>query len=154
DWLEPAVREINEVSDIELSYETRTESTSSKKVDRIRFLLKRKDTADAVMASLADASHIYKTLKEEFNLSTRQFTQLSKNRDSWTDERNMQDIEYTRLKLHRGQVKKSPAGYLMKALRDNWKMSEAERTMVQVQAKLLAEDAQQEVEKTEAKKTV
>jgi len=154
DWLEPAVREINEVSDIDLSYETRTESTSSKKVDRIRFLLKRKDTADAVMASLADASQIYKTLKEEFNLSTRQFTEISENRESWTDERIMQAIEYTRFKLHRGQVKKSPAGYLMKALRDNWKMSEAERTMVQVQTKLLAEEVQQEVAKTEAKKTV
>ena len=154
DWLEPAVKEINEVSDIELSYETRTESTSSKKIDRIRFLLKRKDTADAVMASLADASHVYKVLKEEFNLSSRQFSEISENRDSWTDERIQQAIEYTRFRLHRGQVKKSPSGYLMRALRDNWKMSEAERTMVQVQAKLLVSEVQQDKEKEAAQATV
>ncbi|MBB3011230.1 replication initiation protein [Cupriavidus alkaliphilus] len=150
DWLEPAVREINEISDIELSYETRTESTSSKKVDRIRFLLKRKDTADAVMASLSDASQIYKILKDEFNLSTRQFTEISDNRDTWNDDRILQAIEYTRFKLNRGQVKKSPSGYLMKALRDNWRMSEAERTMVQVQTKLLT----YETEKAAAKAAV
>ncbi|MCY1207240.1 Initiator Replication protein [compost metagenome] len=154
DWLEPAVREINEISDIELSYETKTESTSSKKVDRIRFLLKRKDTADAVMASLSDASQIYKILKEEFNLSTRQFGELSENRETWNDDRILQAIEYTRFKLNRGQVKKSPAGYLMKALRDNWRMSDAERTMVQVQTKLLTEEAEKEVAKIAVKKTV
>ncbi|MDW3683283.1 replication initiation protein [Cupriavidus sp. CV2] len=154
DWLEPAVQEINKVSDIELSYETRAESTSSKKVDRIRFLLKRKDTADAVMASLADASHLYKVLKDEFNLSSRQFSEISENREVWTDERIMQAVEYTRFKLHRGQVKKSPAGYLMSALRDNWKISEAERTMVQVQTKLLAVEKQQEVAKSETTNAV
>ncbi|CAG9187387.1 replication initiation protein [Cupriavidus pinatubonensis] len=154
DWLEPAVREINEISDVELSYETRTESTSSKKVDRIRFLLTRKDTADAVMASLSDASQIYKILKDEFNLSTRQFTEISENRETWNDDRILQAIEYTRFKLNRGQIKKSPAGYLMKALRDNWRMSDAERTMVQVQTKLLVEEEQKEAVKVAVKTSV
>ncbi|CAM3480780.1 MULTISPECIES: replication initiation protein [Cupriavidus] len=154
DWLEPAVREINEISDIELSYETRTESTSSKKVDRIRFQLQRKDTADAVMASLSDASQIYKILKDEFNLSTRQFTEISENREAWNDDRILQAIEYTRFKLNRGQVKKSPSGYLMKALRDNWRMSEAERTMVQVQTKLLTEETEKEAVKAAVKSSV
>jgi hypothetical protein len=153
DWLEPAVREINEVSDIELSYETRTESSSSKKIDRIRFLLKRKDTADAVLASLADASHIYKILKEEFNLSTKQFTEISENRDVWTDSHIQQAVEYTRFKLDRGLVKKSPAGYLMRALRDNWKMSEAERKMVEVQSKLGTEESDAKLAKSEAQTT-
>jgi hypothetical protein len=142
DWLEPAVREINEVSDIELSYETRTESTTSKKIDRIRFLLKRKDTADAALASLADASHLYKILKEEFNLSTKQFSEISENREVWTDAHIQQAVEYTRFKLNRGLVKKSPAGYLMRALRDNWRISEAERKMVEVQEKLITEEAE------------
>ncbi|WP_207002217.1 replication initiation protein [Trinickia mobilis] len=154
DWLEPAVREINEVSDIELSYETRTESSTSKKIDRIRFLLKRKDTADAALASLADASHLYKILKEEFNLSTKQFSEISENRELWTDARIQQAVEYTRFKLNRGQVKKSPAGYLMQALRDNWKMSEAERKMVEVQAKMLTEETEAEVAKTETQSSV
>ncbi|OUL78083.1 replication initiation protein [Paraburkholderia hospita] len=154
DWLEPAVREINEVSDIELSYETRTESSASKKIDRIRFLLKRKDTADAALASLADASHLYKILKEEFNLSTKQFSEISENREVWTDAHIQQAVEYTRFKLNRGQIKRSPAGYLMRALRDNWKMSEAERKMVEVQAKLLTEETDAAVVKTETQASV
>jgi hypothetical protein len=154
DWLEPAVREINEVSDIELSYETRTESTTSKKIDRIRFLLKRKDTADAALASLADASHLYKILKDEFNLSTKQFTDISENRDVWTDSHILQAIEYTRFKLHRGLVKKSPAGYLMRALRDNWKMSEAEKKMVEVQTKLITDEEQAKTVVSETQSSV
>jgi len=154
DWLEPAVREINEVSDIDLTYETRTESSTSKKIDRIRFLLKRKDTADAVLASLADASHLYKILKDEFNLSTKQFTEISENREVWTDTHIQQAVEYTRFKINRGQVKRSPAGYLMRALRDNWKMSEAERTMVDVQAKLLSNETEAEVAKNETRSSV
>ena len=154
DWLEPAVREINEVSDIELTYETKTESITSKRIDRIRFLLKRKDTADAALASLADASHLYKILKDEFNLSTIQFTEISENREVWTDSRIQQAVEYTRFKINRGLVKKSPAGYLMRALRDNWKMSEAERTMVDVQAKLLTDETDAEVVKNETRSSV
>lgn len=154
DWLEPAVREINEVSDIELSYETRTESSASKKIDRIRFLLKRKDTADAALASLADASHLYKILKEEFNLSTKQFSEISENREVWTDAHIQQAVEYTRFKLNRGQIKRSPAGYLMRALRDNWKMSEAERKMVEVQAKLHTEETDAAAIKTETQASV
>ncbi|CAG4914373.1 replication initiation protein [Paraburkholderia gardini] len=149
DWLEPAVREINEVSDIDLSYETRTESTTSKKIDRIRFLLKRKESADAALASLADASHLYKILKDEFNLSTKQFSEISENREVWTDERIQQAVEYTRYKLEDGKVKKSPAGYLMGALRDNWRMSEAERKMVEIQTKLLTEEAEAVVARVE-----
>ncbi|MCY1521859.1 hypothetical protein D9M68_566940 [compost metagenome] len=42
----------------------------------------------------------------------------------------------------------------MKALRDNWRMSDAERTMVQVQTKLLTEEAEKEVAKIAVKKTV
>jgi hypothetical protein len=148
------VREINEVSDIELSYETRTESSASKKIDRIRFLLKRKDTADAALASLADASHLYKILKEEFNLSTKQFSEISENREVWTDAHIQQAVEYTRFKLNRGQIKRSPAGYLMRALRDNWKMSEAERKMVEVQAKLHTEETDAAAIKTETQASV
>lgn len=154
DWLEPAVREINEVSDIELSYETRTESSTSKRIDRIRFLLKRKDTADAALASLADASHLYKILKDEFNLSTIQFSEISENREVWTDAHIQQAVEYTRFKINRGLVKRSPAGYLMRALRDNWKMSEAEKTMVDVQAKLLIDETEAESVKKEAQNSV
>lgn len=107
-----------------------------------------------MLASLADASHLYKTLTDEFTLSTKQFSEISENRDVWTDERIQQAIEYTRFRINRGQVKKSPAGYLMRALRDNWKMSDAERTMVDVQAKLLSDEAQEQAVKAEVQNSV
>ncbi|MCY1270055.1 hypothetical protein D9M68_185000 [compost metagenome] len=42
----------------------------------------------------------------------------------------------------------------MKALRDNWRMSEAERTMVQVQTKLLVEEEQKDAAKIAVKTSV
>jgi hypothetical protein len=155
DWLEPAIKEINEISDIELRYETRSESPSSKKIDRIRFVdLKRKATADAVLVNLSDASELYMTLKNEFGLSTEQFTEISENRNTWTDERILQAVEYTRYRLNQGVVKKSPAGYLMQALRGNWNVSEAELKMHTIQRDLLTAKRLEEEEKTTAHKAV
>jgi replication initiator protein len=132
DTLEPAVRQINDLSDIELSYETRTESPSTKKIDRLRFRMNRKDTADSVRASLQGAQNLYLTLKNEFGISEKQFGLISENRALWTDERIQQAIEYTRFRLNQGKITQSPGGYLMKALRDNWQIPDAERKMVQV----------------------
>ncbi|SAL36367.1 initiator RepB protein [Caballeronia choica] len=132
DTFEPAVRQINELSDIDLSYETRTESVSSKKIDRIRFRMSRKETADSVRASLQGAQELYLALKNEFGVTTKQFIIISENRAVWTDERIQQAIEYTRFRLDQGKITKSPAGYLMKALRDNWQVPEAERKMVAI----------------------
>src|SRR5262249_870073 len=120
----------------------------------IRFLLKRKETADAVLASLADASHLYKILKEEFNLSTKQFSEISENRETWTDARIQQAVEYTRFKLEAGRITRSPAGYLMRALRENYSVSGAERTMVKVQAKKASDKTQAEIAKAEAQRSV
>jgi hypothetical protein len=144
DCLDPAVREINEVSDIELTYQTGTATTSSKKIDRIRFHLKRKDTADAVMADLMGADQVYKALTSEFSLSAAQLREISENRDRWTDERIMAAIEYTRWKISQGVVKRTPAGYLMRCIRDNLRMSPAEREMQTVAARIAASGAQSE----------
>ena len=155
DWLEPAVKEINEISDIELEYETRSESPSSKKIDRIRFVnLKRKETADAVLVNLSDASDLYMTLKNEFRLSTEQFTEISENRSTWTDDRILQALEYTRYRINQGVVKKSPAGYLMQALRGNWAVSEAELKMNTIQGNLLTAERKLAEEKSSAHKAV
>ncbi|MEX3936100.1 replication initiation protein [Paraburkholderia phymatum] len=132
DSLEPAVKQINEVSDIELSYETRTESPKSKKIDRIRFRLSRKAGADAVRASLLGAQEIYTTLKNEFGFTEKQFNAISQNRAIWSDERILNAIEYTRAKIDGAQIKKSPSGYLMKAITEGYKLSEAERRMKKV----------------------
>lgn len=132
DSLEPAVRQINELSDLDIAYETRTESPKSKKIDRIRFRLARKAQAHAIRANLQDAKDIYLTLKHEFGLTERQFSMISQNRANWTDDRIHSAIEYTRTRLLQGKITQSPSGYLMKALREGWTISPAEKTMSEV----------------------
>lgn len=144
DSLEPAVKQINEVSDIELSYETRTESPTSKKINRIRFRLSKKEGANTIRASLIGLKETYTTLKNEFNFTEKQFSLISQNRAVWSDERIVDAIEYTRAKIDEAKVTKSPAGYLMKAIAEGYKLSEAERRMKTVLGEK-AKEAQAEV---------
>ncbi|WP_018441887.1 replication initiation protein [Trinickia symbiotica] len=146
DWLEPAVKQINEVSDLALSYETRNE-TGSRKIGRLRFRIERKDMAERVLHTHEEAQAIYRTLKQEFGLSSDQFNQIAAERGSYTDERIQQAIERTRFSLRLGKVTKSPAGFFMKALKEGWVVSDAERQMIDVQQNLAL--AEQRV--TEAK---
>ncbi|MEX3821155.1 replication initiation protein [Paraburkholderia sp. BR14312] len=149
-YLDPAVRQINELSDIDLSYETRADSETSRKINKIRFRMKRKDTVAALLSRQPDAHDLLLTLKEEFGLSNKQFDVIAEHRMSWTDERIQQAIEYTRFRLNQGKVTKSPAGYLMKALSHNWQVSEAERKMVAIQGELAVAATAQETARTVA----
>lgn len=135
DWLEPAVKQINEVSDLSLSYETRNEQ-GSRKIGRLRFRIQRKDMAERVLHTHEEAQAIYRTLKQEFGLSSDQFNQIAANRGAYSDERIQQAIERTRFSLRLGKVTKSPAGFFMKALKEGWVVSDAERQMVDVQQTL------------------
>ncbi|MGY6126718.1 replication initiation protein (plasmid) [Paraburkholderia strydomiana] len=135
DWLAPAVEQINEVSDLKISFETRNES-GSRKIGRLRFRLERKDLAERVLHTHEQAQALYRTLKQEFGLSSAQLNQIAADRDQYTDERLEQAIERTRFSLKLGNISKSPAGFFMKALKEQWIVSDAERQMVQIQEKL------------------
>jgi hypothetical protein len=145
DWLAPAVEQINAVSDLTLSYETRNEP-GSRKIGRLRFRIERKEMAERMLHTHEQAQAIYQTLKQEFGLSSAQLNQIAADRDTYTDERLEQAIERTRFSLKTGKVSKSPAGFFMKALKEGWIISDAERTMVEMQANLaLAERREVEV---------
>ncbi|NRO99567.1 RepB family plasmid replication initiator protein [Paraburkholderia sp. NMBU_R16] len=135
DWLEPAVKQINEVSDLSLSYETRNEP-GSRKIGRLRFRIQRKDMAERLLHTHEEAQAIYRTLKQEFGLSSAQFNEIAANRAEYSDDRIQQAIERTRFSLRLGKVTKSPAGFFMKALKEGWVVSEAERQMIDVQQTL------------------
>ncbi|WP_321949318.1 replication initiation protein [Paraburkholderia sp. J10-1] len=135
DWLTPAVDQINEVSDIALSYETRNEP-GSRKIGRLRFRIERKEMAERLLHSHEQAQVLYQTLKQEFGLSSAQFGQIASDRDTYNDERLEQAVERTRFSLKLGKVSKSPAGFFMKALKEGWIVSDAERQMVQVRNSL------------------
>lgn len=144
DWLTPAVEQINEVSDLILSYETRNEP-GSRKISRLRFRIERKDMAARVLQTHERAQVIYQTLKQEFGLSGAQLNQLAAERDTYDDERLEQAIERTRFSLKVGKVSKSPAGFFMKALKEGWIISDAERKMIEIQENLALTE-QREVE--------
>jgi hypothetical protein len=135
DWLTPAVDQINEVSDLALSFETRNEP-GSRKIGRLRFRIERKEMAERLLHSHEQAQALYQTLKQEFGLSSAQLNQITSDREAYTDERLGQAVERTRFSLKLGKVSKSPAGFFMKALKERWIVSDAERQMVQVQASL------------------
>ncbi|WP_042303635.1 replication initiation protein [Paraburkholderia kururiensis] len=153
DWLEPAVKQINDVSDLTLSYETRNEP-GSRKIGRLRFRLERKDMAERMLHTHEEAQAIYKTLKQEFGLSSDQFNQIAANRGVYTDERIQQAIERTRFSLRLGKVTKSPAGFFMKALKEGWVVSEAERQMIDVQQTLALSEQRATEEKAKAQTLV
>lgn len=150
-YLDPAVKQINELSDLDISYETRADGESSRKINKIRFRLKRKDTVAAMLTRQPNAHDLLLTLKEEFGLSNKQFDVIAEHRMSWNDERIQQAIEYTRFRLNQGKVTKSPAGYLMKALSHNWQVSEAERKMVAIQSEIATAETAKEAAKEAAK---
>jgi hypothetical protein len=151
DWLAPAVDQINEVSDLTISYETRNEP-NSRKIGRLRFRIERKDMAERVLQTHEQAQVIYQTLKQEFGLSGVQLNKIAAERDTYTDERLEQAIERTRFSLILGNVSKSPAGFFMKALKEAWIVSDAERKMVEVQQNLALSE-RREVEVKEQAET-
>ncbi|MFM0470459.1 replication initiation protein [Paraburkholderia strydomiana] len=151
DWLAPAVEQINEVSDLKISFETRNES-GSRKIGRLRFRLERKDLAERVLHTHEQAQALYRTLKQEFGLSSAQLNQIAADRDQYTDERLEQAIERTRFSLKLGNISKSPAGFFMKALKEQWIVSDAERQMVQIQEKL-AQTERRELEQNQQVQT-
>jgi hypothetical protein len=132
DWLAPAVEQINEVSDLKLSYETRNEP-GSRKIGRLRFRIERKEMAERILQTHEQAQAIYQTLKQEFGLSSAQLNQIAAERDTYTDQRLEQAIERTHLSLKLGNVSKSPAGFFMRALKEGWIVSDAERQMMELQ---------------------
>ncbi|MDR5825997.1 replication initiation protein [Caballeronia sp. LZ043] len=139
DWLAPAVEQINDVSDLHISFETRNEP-GSRKIGRMRFRVERKELAERVLQTHEHAQAIYQTLKQEIGLTSAQLNQIAADRETFTDERLLQAVERTRFSLKLGKVSKSPAGFFMKALKEGWIVSDAERQMVQIQEDLALSD--------------
>ena len=149
DWLDPAVNQINEVSDVSIKYETRT-MPGSRKIGGLRFRIVRKDLAERVLHTHEHAQAIYQTLKHEIGLSTEQFNLIANDRETYTDERLEQAIDRTRLSLKLGKISKSPAGFYMQALKQGWVVSDAEREMMQVQQGLALREQHEEQTKAAA----
>lgn len=125
-FLEPAIEQLNEVSDFDVSWEANAERVAPEKL-KIRFRFTKKQGADAARAGIQDT--MYLVLHHEFAFDTPDFERLAKNRAVWTDARLEQALEYTRFQLDRGAITVSPKGYLFKALEGNYRIGDADRKM-------------------------
>jgi hypothetical protein len=61
-YLDPGVAQINSLSDVDVSYETRADSGTSRKINKLRFRVKRKDTVTALLARQPESEDILRTL--------------------------------------------------------------------------------------------
>jgi hypothetical protein len=154
DYLEPAIRHINELSDIEIAYETRAGTPGSRKKDQIRFKLKRKEEAAAAEADMLSSASLYLTLYKEFGLSDKQFAQIRENRETWTDARVEQAIEYVRWRISKGDDIRRASSYLMKALAENYRVADADKQISMLASQRTAQAAVKSDEQTARKGAV
>jgi hypothetical protein len=154
DYLEPAIKHLNELSDIEIAYETRAGTPGSRKKDQIRFKLKRREEAAAADADMLSSASLYLTLYKEFGLSDKQFAQIRENRGAWTDERIEQAIDYVRWRITKGDDIRRASAYLMKALSENYRVSEADKQISLLQTQRVEKAAAKNDEQTARKDAV
>lgn len=130
DVLEPAVAQINELSDLNVRYETRS-APGSKRIAKVRFIVQKKPEGAKALTAVQPlgSQELYITLKDEFGFGQTQFNELMEQREAWNDDRLWQAIEFTRTRIKQQKVTKSPAGFLMKAIRENLRLSSAEKTI-------------------------
>jgi hypothetical protein len=150
-WLDPAIAHINEVSDLEVSYDTLNEK-GSRKVSKIRFRMTRKETV--VVDSLVEAWATYHILQHygldrEKRTNNKRLGMIAADRATYTDERIRDADEYTR--FHKPA---KPSAYFWKALTEGWKLSPADRATLDGQSQLPLEDRTKPAEASEIQRTV
>jgi len=148
DYLEKAVAQINQLSDITISYETRAGTPKSRKQDQIRFKMERKESAQASKAAMLNSVALFQTLQREFGLTDRHFDRIASNRETWSDARIEQAIEYVRREIRRGNKITRVAGYLMKVIDAGGFVSEADKEVDRIQAQIAAKSSAEDVAKT------
>lgn len=122
--LDIATKQINELSNIEVSYTTNN-LPGTKKIGHIRFSVRQK-AENTLQLTMMGSKEMYDTLRNEFGLSPANFEEIMENRSIWTDEWLHQAMEFTRFSIAKGRVTKSVSGFLMKAIRDNLRVATAE----------------------------
>lgn len=135
--LDVGVRAINEVTNLQVTYQTKN-AAGSRRVESLRFRMELKGTVPDTTTEMLVLRELYDTLRQEFALNNTNLAEILANRDAWTDDYILEAIEYTRFQIRRGQVKRSAGGYLMKALREGYRLGTADLLIEQqINAKAL-----------------
>lgn len=122
DIIDPAIKQINEISDIDVLLETKR---TGRFISHIRFSIGTSRNHQ-LLTSIVASKELYDVLTNEFGLSDAELDEISKNRETWTDERLRESVEFVRHRCATSSVK-YPAKYLMSALRDGYRVGSIER---------------------------
>lgn len=127
--IDPSVDQINELSDIYVTYETRA-GGGTRKITHIRFKVEPnpKGRLNLRVNYSQQIADVYEALTKEFGLSEEQLDEIMENREEWTDARIQEAIEFTRYRIQQKKEPiKYPGLYLMNALRKNLVLAAHER---------------------------
>jgi len=119
----PATNEINNLTDLQIEAETMN-LPHTKKVGYIRFKIQVKE--DAVLDPTKRLKELYLILRKEFGVNGKQIDEIISNGEKWDLEYIYDAIEYTRYMLRNNKIKLSVGGYLLKALREGYKLGTAQ----------------------------
>jgi hypothetical protein len=139
--LEVAMAEIREVTGIQVEINTQNEK-GSKRIAQLRFRMQGREPEDDQKTAFIVLRSMYETLRKEFALNQEEFNEIITNRQTYTDERINQAIEYTRHAAARNVINKRAGGYFMKALREGYLLGEMDK---QIHQKRLALEPVQSV---------
>lgn len=122
DIIQPAIDQINTISDIDIASEIRRTGRS---YSHLRFTIN-STRQHNLLSSVSASKELYETLTKEFGLSDKELDEVAANRDKWTDDRLREMTEFVR---HRCQssVVKYPGKLLMTALREGYRFGEIEK---------------------------
>ncbi|MEM5405882.1 replication initiation protein [Paraburkholderia unamae] len=153
DYLEPAIRQINQLSHIEISRlrsDTRN-SPGSRKVGFVRFRLKRKSILETPFLSLEESASIYRSLCEKVGLNHDDLHMIEQDRKTYTTERIQSALDYTLAKAKKGDLRNA-RGYFLNALKAGRKLSEFDLINMEAQQSLDLSSEQEVTVKAEARK--
>lgn len=119
--LDFAIEDIRRVTGLNIELITRN-VPKSKKVGHVRFKLQSVSSLEAnpQKTALLVLKELYEILRSEFALSRDEFNEILMNRETYTDKRIYEAIDYTRHAAENGKIKLRAAGYFMKALREGY----------------------------------
>jgi hypothetical protein len=149
--LEVAIAEIREVTGIQVDMLTQNEK-GSKRIAQLRFRMQGRQQQDDQKTAFIVLRSMYETLRKEFALNQEEFNEIITNRQTYTDERINQAIEYTRHAAARNVITKRAGGYFMKALREGYLLGEMDKQIHQ--KRLASEQVQSATREADAREAL
>lgn len=122
----PAIEDVNRNTNLSAEAQEMSDTGRGKRVVAVRFRVRQEADREKEVSGFGELADRYTTLREEFGLNAAQINEIARNHEEWPPERLQEAMEYTRHKIAGGQVNRSAAGYLMKALREGYVLGSAQ----------------------------